>query len=87
MLFRSHFTVATSLAQRGLGVAMVDELVVTGGHFDDLAIVPFEPEIPIHVGVIYPRYKPLSTAAEKFIETLGAALADFRNRNPRTPQK
>lgn len=86
-LLVNHFTVATSLAQRGLGVAMVDEFVVTGSHFDDLAIVPFEPEIPIHVGVIYPRYKPLSTAAEQFIESLGDALADFRNRNRRTLNK
>jgi len=74
----NHFSVATSLAQRGLGVALVDEFAVTGGHFDDLAIVPFEPEIPIHVGVIYPRYKPLSTVAQRFIETLGDALTLFR---------
>jgi DNA-binding transcriptional LysR family regulator len=77
-LLVNHFTVAASLAQRGLGVALVDEFTVTGGHFDDLAIVPFEPEIPIHVGVIYPRYKPLSTVAQRFIETLGDALTQFR---------
>lgn len=74
----NHFSVATSLAQRGLGVALVDEFAVTGSHFDDLAMVPFEPEIPIHVGVIYARYKPLSNAAQRFIEALGDALTQFR---------
>ncbi len=77
-LLVNHFSVATSLAQRGLGVALVDEFAVTGGHLDELAVVPFEPEIPVHVGVIYPRYKPLSTAAEHFIETLGDALTQCR---------
>ena len=81
-LLVNHFTVAASLAQRGLGIALVDDFAVTGHHFDDLAIVPFEPEIPIHVGVIYPRYRPLSSAAQQFIETLGDALTQFRNRNP-----
>lgn len=79
-LLVNHFSVATSLAQRGLGVALVDEFAVTGGHFDDLAIVPFEPEIPIHMGVIYPRYKPLSSVAQQFIETLGDALTQIRDR-------
>lgn len=77
----NHFSLATSLALRGLGVALVDEFAVTGGQFNNLAIVPFEPEIPVHVGVIYPRYKPLSRAAQQFIETLGDALAHFRDRS------
>ncbi len=78
-LLVNHFTVATGLAQRGLGVALVDEFAVAGGRFDNLAIVPFEPELLIHVGVIYPRYKPLSTAAQQFIEVLGDSLTRFRN--------
>ena len=84
-LLVNHYTVAAGLAQRGLGVALVDEFTVTGSRFSDLAIVPFEPEIPVHVGVIYPRYKPLSTAAQNFIETLGDALDQFRirGRQPR----
>ena len=82
-LLVNHYTVAASLAQRGLGVALVDEFTVTGSRFDDLAIVPFEPEIPIHVGVIYPRYRPLSTATKMFIETLGDALEKFRIRGRR----
>jgi DNA-binding transcriptional LysR family regulator len=85
-LLVNHYTVAAGLAQRGLGVALVDEFTVTGSRFDDLAIVPFEPEIPVNVGVIYPRYKPLSTAAQMFIETLGDALDQFRIRG-RRPRK
>ena len=87
-LLVNHYTVAAGLAQRGLGVALVDEFTVTGSRFSDLAIVPFEPEIPVNVGVIYPRYKPLSTSAQKFIETLGDALDQFRirGRQPRNSQ-
>ena len=79
-LLVNHYTVAASLAQRGLGVALVDEFTVTGSRFDDLAIIPFEPEIPVHVGVIYPRYKPLSSTAQQFVETMGVALRQFRER-------
>jgi len=80
-LLVNHFSVATDLAQHGLGVALVDEFAVTGGHFDDLAIVPFEPEIPIHMGIIYPRYNPLSSVAQQFIETLGDVLTQIRDRD------
>ena len=79
-LLVNHFTVAAGLAQRGLGIALVDEFTVTGGHFEDLSIVPFEPEIEIQVGVVYPRYKPLSTAAQQFIEALRDAFVTFRER-------
>ncbi len=85
-LLVNHFTVATGLAQRGLGIALVDEFTVTGSHFDDLAIVPFEPEIPIRVGVIFARFKPLSRAAQQFIETMGDALAQFREGGRRAPK-
>ena len=79
-LLVNHFTVAAGLAQRGLGIALVDEFTVTGGHFEDLSIVPFEPEIEIQVGVVYPRYKPLSNAAQQFIEALRDAFVTFRER-------
>ncbi len=82
----NYFSVAAGLAQRGLGIALVDEFTVTGSRFDDLAIVPFEPEIPVHVGVIYPRYKPLSIAAKMFIDALEEALEQFRVRG-RLPRK
>lgn len=86
-LLVNHFTVAAGLAQRGLGIALVDEFTVSDGHFENLSVVPFEPEIPIHVGVLFPRYRPLSTAAQQFIDALRDALVEFRRSNRKARKK
>ncbi len=77
-LLVNDFSMATSLAQRGLGIALVDDFSIGGRHFDGMAIVPFEPEILVDVGVIYPRFKPLSTSAQQFVEILRNTLKQFR---------
>ncbi len=77
-LLVNHFSVAVSLAQRGLGIALIDDFSISGCQFDDMSIVPLEPEIPVDAGVIHPRYKPLSTSAQQFIEILRNVLRQFR---------
>ncbi|MCP4875698.1 MAG: hypothetical protein GY896_09530 [Gammaproteobacteria bacterium] len=77
-LLVNHFSVAISLAQRGLGIALVDDFSIGGCHFDGMAIEPFEPEILVNVGVIYPRFKSLSTSAQQFVEILRNSLKQIR---------
>ncbi|MCP4982408.1 MAG: hypothetical protein GY935_18160 [Gammaproteobacteria bacterium] len=77
-LLVNHFSVVINLAQSGLGIALVDDLSIGGRLFDGMAIVPFEPEILVNVGVIYPRFKPLSTSAQQFVEILRNSLKQFR---------
>jgi DNA-binding transcriptional LysR family regulator len=55
---------------RGLGVGLVDPF--TAADFADrgLATVPFEPDVDLHVGLLYPSHRPMSRIAREFVALL-----------------
>jgi DNA-binding transcriptional LysR family regulator len=55
--------VAASLVEAGLGVAVVDELTISSGHYSKLIVRPFKPQIAITVSAIYAKDKTLSRLA------------------------
>jgi DNA-binding transcriptional LysR family regulator len=65
---------ACSMARYGMGVALVEELTVSPGAADDLVVRPFAPRIPISVGYLLPRYRPMSQLTQAFMETLQNAF-------------
>lgn len=75
----NHFPVAIRLVSLGLGAAIVDEFATFGEYPPEVAVLPLEPEIPIAVGAIYPRYRPISQAAARFVDCVSHVLVDFKS--------
>jgi DNA-binding transcriptional LysR family regulator len=65
---------------RGLGVGLVDPF--TAADFADrgLATVPFEPEVDLHVGLLYPSHRPMSRIAREFVALLRKRKRDLLTR-------
>ncbi|MCB7130061.1 MAG: hypothetical protein J3T61_11050, partial [Candidatus Brocadiales bacterium] len=72
-----HFSVATRLASKGVGVALVPYFSVAGEDLAAVSAVPFEPPIPISIGVLHPLYQPLSEPALHFSGMLKAVCVDI----------
>jgi len=72
------FPVAIRLASFGLGAVIVDEFATFGEYPPEVTVLPLEPEIPIAVGVIYPRHRPISQATARFLDCLSNVLVDFK---------
>jgi len=66
----NYFSVACQLANKGLGIALVDEFSISADLLDDVNIIPFEPKISIDFGIVYNRHSSLSKPAESFIDIL-----------------
>ena len=71
---------ALSLAHEGLGIALVDPMLATARHAEDLAIWPFEPAIPLRVvALLGPRDRVRATdwapVVDRFLADLKAAAA------------
>jgi DNA-binding transcriptional LysR family regulator len=63
------------LVERGRGVALVDHFSVwDANEFDNIVVRQFEPRIPVSVGMIIPKRRPLSIAAQAFVGTLKEVL-------------
>ncbi len=62
--------VACAMVQAGLGVAIVDELVLLTEAWPQLVVRPLEPSVDLQVRVGYLRHEPLSRHAESFVECL-----------------
>jgi hypothetical protein len=45
------------MVEAGLGVAIVDELTISSGHYSKLIVRPFRPRIAITVSAIYAKDK------------------------------
>jgi len=73
---------ACSLARMGAGVALVDPFPLLLQVPDDLAIVPFRPTIEIRPVVICPPGRPVSTAADQFINTLQTTVKGLIKQSP-----
>jgi DNA-binding transcriptional LysR family regulator len=67
--------IAAHLVEAGVGVAIVDELTASYGHFSNLRMSGFSPRIPIMLQAILPRDKPLQRLARSFIEHVHLELA------------
>lgn len=63
------------LVERGRGVALVDHFSVwDASELDHIVVRQFEPRIPVSIGMIIPKRRPLSLAAQNFIHTLRLVL-------------
>lgn len=63
------------LVERGLGLALVDRFSVwDANETDRIAVRTFEPTIPVSIGMILPKRRPLSIVAHHFIATLRRTL-------------
>ncbi len=67
--------VACTLAVKGLGVAVVDEFTARSAAFRTMAVRPLTPIPRISVGILYPRFRPLSRLSQEFVQSLKDALA------------
>lgn len=63
------------LVERDRGVALVDHFSVwDASEIDHIAVRQFEPRIPVSVGMIVPKRRPLSLAAQTFVAILNEVL-------------
>lgn len=78
MLISNQSQLIRRLVQRKRGVALVDHFSVwdanEAGMLETLAVKQFEPRIPVSIGMITPKRRPLSVAAHAFINTLKEVL-------------
>jgi DNA-binding transcriptional LysR family regulator len=64
------------LVERGRGIALVDHVSVWDANESDQIVVrPFQPQIPVSIGMIVPRRRPLSLAAQTFVGILREVLS------------
>jgi DNA-binding transcriptional LysR family regulator len=66
--------VAASLVEAGLGIAIVDELTISSGHYSRLVIRPFKPQISITVNAIYAKDKTPSRLTGIFLDHAKAEI-------------
>ena len=67
-------TAACALADKGLGVAVVDEFSARSVAYGHLAARPLSPIPRISVGILFPRFRPLSRLSREFVQSLKEAL-------------
>lgn len=56
------------LVARGLGVSVIGSLATSEHEKLAVAVRPFRPTIPFHVGIVYPRQRSLSRLARSFAD-------------------
>ncbi|WP_174803132.1 LysR family transcriptional regulator [Martelella limonii] len=73
---------AARIVQEGWGVALLDEVTATSGHYSDLTVLPFEPRIPRPLTAILSRSHAVSRHSREFIRTFtlttGTRIAEIR---------
>lgn len=62
--------VSIALARKGLGVALIEPLTMTGLPIEDVVILPLSFRIPFRFGLITAAGRPLSAAVERLIGVL-----------------
>lgn len=62
--------IACAMVQAGAGIAIVDELAVTGRVWPDVVVRPIRPATAMPVSLLHTRFEPLSRLAQDFIDTL-----------------
>lgn len=66
----NYFSVACQLANKGLGIALIDEFSIPRDSLENAVIIPFFPKISIDFGMLYNNHNALSKPVEEFIEIL-----------------
>ncbi|MEH6578742.1 MAG: LysR family transcriptional regulator [Amphritea sp.] len=66
----NYFAIAVRVAKEGGGIVLVDSFSFYSDETPGVCAIPFEPEIPINLGIVVARNKPLSVPAKRFIEFL-----------------
>ncbi|MCJ8337865.1 MAG: LysR family transcriptional regulator [Pseudomonadales bacterium] len=64
----NYFAIGVRVAKEGGGIVLVDSFSFSSDDNPDVCAIPFVPEIPISLGIIVARNKPLSEPAKRFIE-------------------
>jgi DNA-binding transcriptional LysR family regulator len=71
MLLSNQSQMIRRLVERGLGLALVDHFSVWDEReTNNIVVRPFEPHIPVSMGMILPKRRPLSIVAHRFIAVL-----------------
>ena len=68
--------VAARLVREGWGCAILDELTVSTGSYDDLVVRPFRPAISLSLSTILPRERISSRLTTQFAEDFAAVARD-----------
>ena len=69
--------IGCTMAQMGLGVTLVNDLVEFGQGWPELIFIPFEPKIEINMGVIYRYHEPLSRQAVLFLDQVKRTIGEL----------
>jgi DNA-binding transcriptional LysR family regulator len=67
---------AARIVQEGWGVALLDELTAHSARYDDLAILPFQPNVPRILSWIEPRGRAMSKPTRRFREIFQTVTQD-----------
>lgn len=82
----SFSATACVLARNGVGVAIIDPLILRTDDFGELVVRPFAPASTIELQIISPKNRPRSMLSEVFIEILKEVTADSTAAFPRPDQ-
>ena len=71
------YQMAKALVAHGAGVAIVDEITARSMGHDNVVARGLEPELQFKIAMLSNESEPLSIVAQKFVEHLASAIADF----------
>ena len=71
-----HGSVICSLVALGLGVSIVNPLVARDILHAGVIVRPFKPAVPYSAVLLYPRHRPRSPIAARFVEAMREQLAE-----------
>ena len=69
--------ISLSLAEQGIGVALSHPLVLSTMNSSKVTAVPFEPQIPLTLALVYPRHREASIHVGDFVRILKNTLSEI----------
>jgi DNA-binding transcriptional LysR family regulator len=69
--------ISLSLAEQGIGVALSHPLVLSTMSSSKVTAVPFEPQIPLTLALVYPRHREASIHVDDFVRILKKNLSEI----------
>lgn len=73
-LTTNYSIAALNLVRHGLGVGLLNPLVVSFDVANDLVAVPFRPDVPLTLAMIFSRHRPMSRLTSRFVSTVKEVL-------------
>ncbi|WP_454857806.1 LysR family transcriptional regulator [Rhizobium binxianense] len=67
---------ALHLVRHGLGVALTHPLVLHSEIHDEIEAIPFEPDIPVTLRLLYSRHRPVSRTVMRFVAKIKEVFVD-----------